>query len=51
MQISEELIRSVVSQVIREVRGAGAAPVTGSAGRFGIFDDANEAVAAARRRV
>ncbi len=49
MQISEELIRSVVSQVIREVRGAGAAPATGSAGRFGIFDDANEAVAAARK--
>ncbi len=49
MQISEELIRSVVSQVIREVRGAAAAPTTGSAGRYGIFDDANEAVAAARK--
>lgn len=49
MQISEELIRSVVSQVIREVRGASAAPTAGAAGRYGIFDDANEAVAAARR--
>jgi aldehyde dehydrogenase len=49
MQISEELIRSVVSQVIREVRGASAAPTAGAAGRFGIFDDANEAVAAARK--
>ena len=49
MQISEELIRSVVNQVIREVRGAGAAPASGAAGRFGIFDDANEAVAAARK--
>ncbi len=49
MQISEELIRSVVSQVIREVRGASAGPATGAAGRFGIFDDANEAVAAARK--
>ncbi len=47
MQISEDLIRSVVSQVIREVRGQGAAlPASGDAGRFGIFDDANQAVAA-----
>ncbi|MFO1064402.1 MAG: aldehyde dehydrogenase family protein [Pirellulales bacterium] len=50
MQISEDLIRSVVSQVIREVRGAaGGAPAAGSAGRFGVFDDADQAVAAARR--
>ena len=59
MQISEELIRSLVTQVIQEVRGGNvragspAAPAGGngsksSVGRFGLFDCADEAVAAAR---
>ncbi len=48
MNISETLIRDVVSQVLKEV---GRAPmVNGSSrqGRYGIFHDAGEAVAAAR---
>jgi aldehyde dehydrogenase len=54
VQLSEELIRSVVTQVIQEVRG-GMAPTNGhqrsqlgSPGRFGQFDCADAAVAAAR---
>jgi aldehyde dehydrogenase len=51
MQISEDLIRSVVSQVIREVRGQSGSGVAAAsdAGRYGQFDDADQAVAAARR--
>ena len=48
MQVSEELIRNVVSQVLAEVGGA--PPVAGRsyAGRHGVFHDVQEAVAAAR---
>ncbi len=48
MQISETLIRDVVSQVLAEV---GRAPVVSGgslSGRHGVFHDANEAVQAAR---
>ena len=48
MQISENLIRDVVSQVLAEV---GRAPVVSGGslvGRHGVFHDANEAVQAAR---
>lgn len=49
MQINEELIRSVVSQVLAEVsRGAHAAPKS-FAGRNGVFTCPDEAVAAARQ--
>lgn len=53
MQINEELIRSVVTQVIQEVR-SGSPQSSGqsaarAAGRFGVFDCAEEAVAAARQ--
>jgi aldehyde dehydrogenase len=48
MQIDEALIRDVVAQVLAEVSRAPGAPSSGFAGRFGIFHDAKEAVAAAR---
>lgn len=49
MQASEELIRNVVRQVLSQI-GTGAHATNGSgkyAGRFGIFNDVNEAVEAA----
>jgi aldehyde dehydrogenase len=49
MQIDEALIRDVVAQVLAEVSRAPATATSGFAGRFGIFYDANEAVAAARQ--
>ncbi|MCC7336117.1 MAG: aldehyde dehydrogenase EutE [Pirellulaceae bacterium] len=54
MQISEELIRSVVSQVIQEVRGGqrssanGQAANVGANGQHGLFTCAKQAVSAAR---
>lgn len=55
MQINEDLIRNVVSQVLAEVRqkgGAGLASAASSTnpyvGRHGLFDSVDEAVAAAR---
>lgn len=54
MQISEELIRSVVSQVIQEVRGGqrsganGQATSAGPNGQHGLFTCAKQAVSAAR---
>lgn len=53
MQINEDLIRNVVTQVIQEVRGGqtesnGRVQSHGDYGRYGLFVDANQAVAAAR---
>jgi aldehyde dehydrogenase len=54
MQLNEDFIRSVVSQVLTEVRQQGqlgapqANPANPHAGRFGLFDQVDEAVAAAR---
>jgi aldehyde dehydrogenase len=49
MQATEELIRNVVQQVLAQMGPGKAAPVNGRgyAGRFGIFDDVDQAVAAA----
>jgi aldehyde dehydrogenase len=54
MQLNEDFIRSVVSQVLTEVRQQGqlgssqANSANPHAGRFGLFDQVDEAVAAAR---
>ena len=52
MQATEEIVRSVVEQVLAQMKGSGnGAPVgavgRGFRGRFGIFHDVNEAVTAA----
>ena len=48
MQYSEELIRSVVSQVLAEVGNAPAVSGGNYGGRHGVFDSVDEAVTAAR---
>lgn len=60
MQLNEDFIRSVVSQVLSEVRSQGVSSANGAAatnktgtsgsftGRYGIFDSVDEAVTAAR---
>jgi len=49
MQVSEQVIRDVVAQVLAEVGSSnGSASSNGYAGRFGVFTNVDEAVAAAR---
>src|SRR3989442_709832 len=47
MQVTDELIRSVVQEVLSHVRNGHAKPANGRVHRWGIFDDVDEAVAAA----
>jgi aldehyde dehydrogenase len=47
MQVSDELIRNVVQEVLAHMRNDKAAPANGQARRWGIFDDVAAAVAAA----
>jgi aldehyde dehydrogenase len=47
MQVTDELIRSVVQEVLSHMRNGHAKPANGRAHRWGIFDDVDEAVAAA----
>ncbi len=47
MQVTDELIRSVVQEVLSHMRNGQAKPANGHARRWGVFDDVNEAVAAA----
>jgi aldehyde dehydrogenase len=50
MHVDETLIRNVVEQVLGRLQGNGngAAPARGNQGRFGLFTNVDEAVAAAR---
>src|SRR5438105_3141905 len=47
MQVTDELIRSVVQEVLSHMRNGHAKPANGRAHHWGIFDDVDEAVAAA----
>jgi aldehyde dehydrogenase len=47
MQVTDELIRSVVKEVLAHMRNGQAAPANGQARRWGVFDDVDSAVAAA----
>src|SRR5262249_45886678 len=44
MQVTDDLIRKVISQVLSQVRGSATKPAT--SGTWGVFNDVNEAVAA-----
>src|SRR5947199_4023672 len=46
LQLTDDLIRSVVKDVLTHMKVA-PAPANGKSGRFGVFDDVGEAVAAA----
>jgi aldehyde dehydrogenase len=47
MQVTDELIRNVVQEVLSHMRNGKAAPANGKASRWGIFDDVDSAVTAA----
>src|SRR5262245_22243669 len=47
MQVTDELIRSVVQEVLTHMRNGRAAPANGQAREWGVFDDVDSAVAAA----
>lgn len=47
MQISDELVRSVVQEVLSHMRNGKAAPANGKSSKWGVFDDVDSAVTAA----
>src|SRR5438445_10549911 len=47
MQVTDELVRTVVQEVLGQMRNGKAKPSNGHAQRWGIFDDVNAAVTAA----
>ncbi len=48
MQVTDELVRNVVQEVLAQMRNGKAAPANGHARTWGVFEDVDEAVAAAR---
>ena len=44
MQVTDELVRSVVQEVLSQMRNGQARPSNGHAQRWGIFADVDEAV-------
>lgn len=47
MQVTDELVRNVVQEVLMSMRNGRAKPTNGQARHWGVFDDVNAAVAAA----
>src|SRR5260370_33862207 len=47
MQISDELVRGVVQEVLSHMRNGKATPANGQVPRWGVFDDVDSAVSAA----
>jgi len=47
MQVTDELIRSVVQEVLSHMRNGKAAPTNGEARAWGVFDNVDAAAAAA----
>src|SRR5262245_22010155 len=47
MQVTDELIRTVVQEVLSHMRNGHAPPANGQARRWGVFADVGDAVAAA----
>jgi aldehyde dehydrogenase len=47
MQITDELVRSVVQEVLSHMRNGKSTPANGQGARWGVFDDVDSAVSAA----
>src|SRR5438445_47369 len=47
MQVTDELVRNVVQQVLSQIRNGHAAPANGQPRSWGVFEDVDSAVAAA----
>src|SRR5437867_1290112 len=48
MQVTDDIIRNVVAEVMANLQHRQAAPTNGKSRHWGVYDDVNEAVAGAR---